>query len=362
MASEPGTASGIENPTRPVRAGEELDWPALDRYLKQVIPGLEGDPEISQYPAGNSNLTYRLRYPGNDLVVRRPPFGTRARSAHSMAREYRIMTAIRPGFPAVPETLHHTHDESVIGAEFYVMRRVDGIHLRDRIPPEWGWGPDQTRSFCLAIWDTLIDLHQLDYQALGLADFGQPEGYAERQIMGWNRRFQKARTPDVPPFEDVQQWLLERLPGPSGQAALLHGDYRIDNLILDPRDPRRIRAVLDWEICALGDPLMDLGSALAYWVQRDDPAFLQTMRLQPSDAEGMLTRAEILAHYQQRTGRNTSDFTYYYLYGIFRNLVIIQQIYYRYFHGQTRDPRFAKFGELAAALGGYCRALLRNSG
>lgn len=360
--SEGQTVGPALNPTRPVRAGEELDWQRLDAYLKSVIDGLAGEPAVSQYPSGNSNLTYRLRYPGHDLVVRRPPFGTRARSAHSMYREYRVINALRPVFPAVPEALHYTDDEDIIGAEFYVMRRVDGVLINDRIPAEWGWDAGRTRRFCLAVWDTLIALHTVDYQAAGLADFGQPEGYASRQVGGWNRRFQQALTPDVEPFDDVQQWLTENLPARRGPPAVLHGDFRIDNLILDPGNPERIRAVLDWEICALGDPLMDLGNALAYWIEPGDPPFLRQLRLQPSDAPGMLTRAEILRHYRQRTGRDLPDFTFYYLYGMFRNTVIIQQIYYRYYHGQTQDARFAGFGRLAQALGAHCRALLREAG
>lgn len=324
------------NPTTAVRTGEELDWPRLDQYLKAELPYLIGQAEVSQFAGGNSNLTYRLKYLNDDLVVRRPPFGTKAKSAHSMIREYRIMNQLKPVFPAVPDTLCYTDDETIIGSEFYVMRKVEGQLIKETLPPEWGFSEQDTRRFCMRFWEKLIDLHQVDYQAAGLGDFGKPEGYVERQILGWNRRFERVITADVDDFADVRAWLEQNLPAESGRHAILHGDYRIDNVVLDHQDPCNILAVLDWEICALGDPLMDLGSSLAYWMQADDPPQLKSLLMQPSAAPGMLTRREILELYQQKTGLDTSDFTFYMCYGYWRVAVILQQIYYRYFHGQTR--------------------------
>ncbi len=350
-----------DNPSRAVRKGEQLDWQALDAFLKLKLAFLQGEPEISQYPAGNSNLTYRLRYPDHDLVVRRPPFGTMAKSAHSMAREYRVMTALRPQFASVPEALLYSDDESVIGAEFYVMRRVEGQVLAGKIPAEWEFSKADTRRFCVAFWKKLIELHQVDYLQVGLEDFGKPQGYAQRQVTGWNRRFQNAKTPDVDAFEDLQRWLEDNIPAQSATASVLHGDYRIDNVILDARDPCKILAVLDWEICALGDPLMDLGNALAYWIEAGDPDFLRGLNLQPSNAPGMLSRQEILELYGQETGRDTTNFTFYYTYGMFRNAVILQQIYFRYFKGETQDKRFSAFGRVAQSLGEHCRNIIRES-
>ncbi len=348
-----------DNPATAVRPGEELDWEALDAWLKRAMPGLRGTPEVSQFAGGNSNLTYRLKYENDDLVVRRPPFGTKARSAHSMIREYRIMKDLKPVYPAVPDTLAYTDDESIIGSEFYVMRKVEGQLIKETLPPEWNFTPQDTRRFCLAFWRKLIELHQVDYRAAGLADFGRPEGYVERQILGWNKRFGRAVTPDVGAFGDVRGWLEAKLPPESGRHAVLHGDYRIDNVILDREDPCRIVSVLDWEICALGDPLMDLGSALAYWMEADDPPALAGLAMQPSTAPGMLTRREILDLYQEATGQDTSDFTFYLVYGYWRVAVILQQIYYRFYHGQTSDPRFKSFGAAAQMLGKHCRKLIQ---
>ncbi len=354
------------NPTAEIRAGEALDWPALDHHLKAHIEGLEGVPVISQYPSGNSNLTYRLRYGDLDLVLRRPPFGTKAKSAHSMIREYRVMTALRPVFAQVPETLYYTDDESVIGAEFYVMKRVEGHVIKSEIPQSWGFDPDRTRLLCTHFWQKLMDLHRVDIAAAGLSDFGKPEGYAARQIHGWNGRYKNAQTPDVDTFEDVQQWLEDALAkhnrsDANNRRSVLHGDFRIDNVILDRDDPTRVLALLDWEICALGDPLMDLGTALAYWTQADDPDYLKGLVMQPSDAPGMMIRAEILDMYQQQTGIDTGNFTFYTVYGYFRNAVILQQIYYRYYQGQTQDQRFKNFGIATQNLGDHCRSLIAAS-
>lgn len=352
---------GDGNPAGPVRKGEDLDWRALDRHLKSVLPHLQGEPGISQFAGGNSNLTYRLQYANDDLVVRRPPFGTKAKSAHSMIREYRVMNALKPVFAPVPETLHYSDDERIIGAEFYVMRKVEGVLIKSRLPSEWNLDLAGTRRFCHRFWEQLIELHQVDYAAAGLGDFGHPEGYVERQVTGWNGRFERVITPDVDDFSGVRNWLMANRPADSARHSILHGDYRIDNIIFDQDDPFNILAVLDWEICAIGDPLMDLGNSLAYWVQADDPDELKQLLVQPSDAPGMLTRAEILELYRAQTGFDTSGFTFYLVYGYWRLAVILQQIYFRYYHGQTQDERFRPFGGVVQKLGEHCLRLVSGS-
>ena len=348
----------INNQGRAVRPGEELDWEALDEALKKAIPGLRGEPVVSQFPGGNSNLTYRLQYADDDLVVRRPPFGTKASSAHSMIREYRIMSGLKPVYPAVPEMLYYSDDASIIGSEFYVMRRVEGAVIRKVLPVQWQLGTADIRHLCTRFWEKLIELHQVNVVDAGLEDFGRADGYVERQVLGWNGRYQRVTTPDVDPFADVQEWLKAHMPVDSGRQSILHGDYRIDNVVLDHERPHVILAVLDWEISALGDPLMDLGSSLAYWMQPDDPAELRGLSMQPSMVPGMLTRKEILALYQDRTGVETGDFDFYLVFGYWRIAVILQQIYYRYFNGQTSDQRFAGFGRAVQSLGVHCQELI----
>ncbi len=344
-----------DNPAGEVRKGEELDIAAVDAILKSHIDGLSGTPNVKQYSSGASNLTYALEYPERSLVLRRPPFGTKPKSGHDMNREYRVMSALKPVFPAVPPTLFYTDDPAIIGSEFYVMDRVDGHLIHTKIPKDWEWSEKETRTLCENFFEKLVELHQVDFNDIGLSDFGKPEGYVDRQIGGWNRRFEKAWTEDVDKFEDVKTWLEDNKPSKETGAAILHGDFRIDNCILNVDDPTRIDAILDWEISALGDPLMDLGNTLAYWIEADDPDLMQLLVRQPSTAPGMMSRSDVLKFYAERTGADVSNFQFYYVYGIWRLAVIIQQIYYRYFHGQTDNPKFKPYGQMANALGQLSR-------
>ncbi|MEL7939991.1 phosphotransferase family protein [Pseudomonas delhiensis] len=327
-----------------IRQGEELDAAAIDPYLKAHIPGLQGEPKISQFPGGASNLTYLLEYPSHELVLRRPPFGRKAKSAHDMGREYRILNQLNAGFPYCPKAYVHCTDESVIGAEFYVMERVNGIILRADLPPELTLDEQQANTLCKNFIDRFVELHNVDYQACGLGDLGKPEGYVQRQIEGWSDRYEKALTPDAPSWEAVKAWLREKMPADHPKPGIVHNDYRFDNVILDPKDPMRIIGVLDWELTTIGDPLMDLGNTLAYWIEADDPAPVQLMRRQPSHLPGMLTRQQFADYYAERAGLPPiGNLDFYYTYGLFRLAGIVQQIYYRYFHGQTQDKRFAQF-------------------
>ena len=347
------------NPTVDVREGESLDIASVDRCLKAAITGLEGTPTLKQYASGASNLTYALDYPNRRLVLRRPPFGDKPKSGHDMHREYRVMTALKGHIP-VPETLFYTANPGVIGSEFYVMERSEGHLIHATIPNDWNWDEAKTRKLCETFFQCLIDLHTADYKAIGLEDFGKPEGYVSRQIFGWNKRWEKAWTEDVKKFEDVQQWLVDNMPPTERGAAIIHGDYRIDNCILNQKDPTQIEAILDWEISALGDPMMDLGNTLSYWIEESDPDFMELLIRQPSAAKGMMTRQEILEFYADRTGADISGFQFYYIYGIWRLAVIIQQIYARYYRGQNDNPRFKPYGQMTGALGELARYKIKT--
>ncbi|MBF8674941.1 phosphotransferase family protein [Pseudomonas fulva] len=326
-----------------VRSGEELDLAAIDRYLKAHIDGLADVPAISQFPGGASNLTYLVKYPNRELVLRRPPFGQKAKSAHDMGREFRILNQLNSGFPYCPKAYAYCTDTRLIGSEFYVMERVKGIILRSDIPAALNLDAARTTALCKSFIDRLVDLHRVDYNACGLSDLGKPDGYVLRQIEGWASRYEKAMTPDAPRWEQVKTWLREKMPVDHVTPAIVHNDYRFDNVILDADNPMRIIGVLDWEMATLGDPLMDLGNSLAYWIQADDPAPVQLMRRQPSNAAGMLTRRQFVDYYAERAGIDLDNFDFYYCYGLFRLAGIVQQIYFRYFHGQTQDKRFAQF-------------------
>jgi aminoglycoside phosphotransferase (APT) family kinase protein len=341
----------------PVRTGEALDVAAVTAWLAPYLPDLQGQPEVTQYAGGASNWTYRLRYPQHDLILRRPPAGTRAKSAHDMAREFHVQQALQPVFPRVPNMIALCQDETVLGVDFYVMERLAGLIPRARMPPGLRLDPGQARQLCLNWVDLLADLHAVDATTPGLAELGKGTGYCQRQIGGWSDRYVKARTWNVPSYAYVRAWLHEHTPADVA-TCVIHGDWRLDNVVLDAADPTRIIGVLDWEMATLGDPLMDLGNALAYWVQADDGYFMRTTRRQPSHLPGMLTRQEIVARYLEKTGRTVQNWQFYEVYGLFRLAVIAQQIYYRYHHGQTRNPAFKNFWIVVNYLYWRCRRVI----
>lgn len=333
---------------RPPRRGEALDVAALEAFLHAHIPDLQTPLEVLQFPAGHSNLTYLLRAGSLEMVLRRPPFGRKPKSGHDMRREWRMISALQNVFPYSPRALVYCEDTSVLGAPFYVMERMHGLLLRRDLPAGLHITPPQMRALCEALIDVHKQLHALDYRRLGLEDFGKPEGYVSRQITGWTQRYRDAITPDVPNFEEVIAWLTAHMP-PERGAAIIHNDYRFDNVVLDPKDFHVI-GVLDWEMATIGDPLMDLGASLAYWVQADDPDELQALRLGPTHLPGALTRREVIQRYIEGSNLREEDLLFYYVYGLFRLAGIAQQIYWRFYHGQTQDQRFRHFNQSVAIL------------
>ncbi len=352
---------------RAVRAEDTFDVAALDHWLREHaapgsgVEGLSGTPEVKQFRGGASNLTYLLSYPERELILRRPPTGTKAVSAHDMAREYRIQSALAPVYPYVPRMVALCEDEDVIGSDFYVMERIEGTILRSRIPPQLGLDEESTRRLCLSAIDRLVELHQIDPETAGLRDMDKGDGYVHRQVEGWSERYRAAHTWNVPNFERVMRWLSERAPRDAPHK-VLHNDFRFDNLVLAPDDSRRIVGVLDWEMATIGDPLMDLGGALAYWVQADDDRLMRALRRQPSDAPGMLTRDELVEHYSARTGLQIEGWTFYEVFGLFRLATIIQQIYKRYHLRQTRNRAFRHYWLGVRYLDRRCLGIIRREG
>ena len=333
-----------------VRAGEALDIERLDRYLKSRLPDLAGQLAVEQFPSGFSNLTYLLRYEERQLVLRRPPFGARIKSAHDMGREYRILSGLIQVYHKVPRPLLYCQDETVLGAPFYVMTRLEGVILRPQMPAEMTPSPGVMSNIAEAFIDNLLVLHGVDIEAAGLGDLGRPEGYIRRQIDGWSKRYLAAQTDDIGELQRAAAWLAEVQPVESG-ATLIHNDSKYDNLVLDPDDWSSIIGVLDWEMATIGDPLMDLGSSLGYWVEASDPAEIQTLRLSPTNVPGNPTREELLHRYAQQSGRQVDNPAFYYVYGLFKLAVIVQQIYARYRRGDTQDPRFADLIHAVRACG-----------
>ncbi|MFL6237507.1 MAG: phosphotransferase family protein [Thermoanaerobaculia bacterium] len=334
-----------------VRPGEEIDAAALAAWLKGKLLGIEGPVTVEQFPGGHSNLTYLLRFGNSELVLRRPPFGSRVKTAHDMGREYRVLSRLYAVYPKAPRALLHCDDPEVIGAPFYIMERVRGVILRHPQAPQGiDLPPERMRATSEAAVDGLADLHAVDYRAAGLEDLGKPEGYAARQVEGWTGRWRKSRTEEVPDLDRAAAWLAASLPAESG-AALIHNDYKYDNLVLYPQELERVVAVLDWEMATVGDPLMDLGTSLGYWMDPDDAPELRLLPAGPTTLPGNLSRAGVVERYAARTGRDVSQILFYYVYGLFKVAVIAQQIYYRYAQGLTRDERFASLIGAVRILG-----------
>ena len=352
----------IDSPAA-VRPGEELDLGALASYLREHLPaaGLEVPSDavlaVEQFPAGWSNLTYLLAFGPHELVLRRPPFGNLVASAHDMGREFRVLSALAPVWPLAPRPYLLCADGAVLGAPFYVMQRVRGLILRRQPPDGFELTPVRARALSEALIDGLAALHRVDYAAAGLADLGRPEGYARRQVEGWVKRYFDAKTDLHPALEAAADELRQRVPPESG-AALLHNDYKYDNLVLDPGDPTEIRAVLDWEMATVGDPLFDLGTTLGYWVEAGDPAELRAFAMGPTAAPGSLTRRQLAERYAAATGADLGDLAFHHAFGLLKLAVIVQQIYARWKTGKTEDPRFARLDRAVGLLGETSRAAL----
>jgi aminoglycoside phosphotransferase (APT) family kinase protein len=334
----------------PVRPGEELPVATVEAYLAQRLPDSSGPLAVEQFPHGHSNLTYLLRTGDKEFVLRRPPFGNQVKTAHDMGREFRVLSRLSAVFPPAPRPYCYCEDSGVLGVPFYVMERRRGVILRRADHSDRTIDPPTARRLSTALIDTLALLHALDYKAAGLADVGRPDGYVTRQVTGWINRYANARTDPLPEMDRIAQWLTDHTPTESG-AALVHNDYKYDNLVLDPADLTRIVAVLDWEMATVGDPLMDLGTTLGYWVEPSDPESMHVLAVGPTALPGTLTRQELVARYAEKTGRDVSGVLFYYCFGLYKIAVILQQIYARYVRGHTRDERFARLNERVAALG-----------
>ncbi len=331
---------------RAVRSGEELDVAKLASFLADVVGSIDGDVEVLQYPSGHSNLTYLVKArlasgAERELVLRRPPFDNRVKSAHDMGREVRVLTALAGLYDKAPRPIASTEDASILGAPFYVMERIRGVILRRKLSPGISLDEATAARIASSFVDALVELHELPVEGTPLASIGKPEGYVERQVTGWAKRYEASKTDEIEDIERVAKWLAASIPV-SGRASLIHNDFKLDNLVLSEDDLSRIIGVLDWEMATVGDPLMDLATSLAYWVQADDPEPLQAYAFGPTNAPGMPTRRALLdAYAARRPGIVPADMRFYYVFAIFKNAVVAQQIYARYARGATKDERFA---------------------
>jgi aminoglycoside phosphotransferase (APT) family kinase protein len=342
--------------TRAVRASEELDWRALQAYaLPRLAEVCQDDFDagaplaVEQFPGGHSNLTYLLRFGAREFVMRRPPFGAVAPRAHDMAREFRILQSLHPVFPLAPRPFLLCEDASVVGATFYIMERRLGLVVRSEEPPELAGRPAERRRASAALTDALADLHAVDVATHGLDSLGKPAGFVERQARGWAERWRRSQTDEVPEMDALAEWLTSRLPPDPPRPVMVHGDYKLDNVMLDAGNVGRVAGVFDWEMCAVGDPLVDLGILLGYWVHTATGARRDTISA-VTDREGWFTREELIERYGSRTNFDLSRLSFYEVFAVFKLAVIVQQIFFRYRSGQTDDPRFAALGERVSWL------------
>lgn len=359
-----------------VRRGEELDVAALDRYLREHLAAdssqIDSDAklEVEQFPGGHSNLTYLIRFGDREFVLRRPPVGPVAPTAHDMPREYKLLSVIHPRFPLAPKPVLLCDDASVIGVPFYLMERRRGFIVRFDLPPRIADSLDLRRRLSEMVVDTLVALHAVDIQSSGIVQIGKPAGFVTRQVRGWADRWQRSKTGELAEMDQVVQWLMDRIPPEPETATIVHNDFKLDNLMLDEHDPVRVVAVLDWEMCTVGDPLVDVGLLLTYWTMNQagksekgtgaggDPN--RSLRA-VTNGPGWLTREEIIDRYQTQTGRDLSRIVFYETFARFKVAVVIQQIYFRYVQGQTRDERFRHLDGMVRELAEEALELARQS-
>ncbi len=341
----------IDQP-KEIRFGEELPIEALTAYLRTIKPEWEQISDVKQFPSGFSNLTYFLKIADKEIVLRRPPFGANVKSGHDMHREFKVMTALKPTYGKVPQTLHYCQDDSIMGCDFYMMERVTGI-----VPRGDGDGisAESFKELSMAWLRALVELHHLDYIEIGLENLGKPEGYNERQVNGWIKRYAKAQTSDEKVVIEVMNWLSKAIPEECDHT-LIHNDYKYDNVIFDTDNWGTLKAVLDWEMATIGDPMMDFGTSVSYWSEEEDLAIFGELIKLPTWQNGNPSKVELVESYALLSGRDVSNILYYYVFGLFKTAVVVQQIYYRYHNGFTKDVRFKDLGKAAIA---FCRKAKR---
>jgi aminoglycoside phosphotransferase (APT) family kinase protein len=327
-----------EDAPREIRKGEELDLARLSAYLDAQFGA--GEVRVAQFPGGHSNLTYLVQHGDREYVLRRPPFGSKVKTAHDMGREFTVLSRLSAVYSRAPRPFAYEATGEVLGAPFYLMERRRGVILRRDLPEELTSDLPRVRRICDQLVDALVDLHAVDYATAGLGDFGKPTGYIERQVTGWSRRYVDSQTDDIPAVTEASAWLAANLPA-EGPPALIHNDFKFDNVIFDPT-LERITGVLDWEMATIGDPLMDLGTSLSYWAEAGDTQAFHQLPFGPTSKPGMMTRRDFAERYFERSGRHADNLVFYYAFGLIKTAVVLQQIYYRWRKGITSDARFAQ--------------------
>ncbi|MDQ6645380.1 MAG: phosphotransferase family protein [Chloroflexota bacterium] len=325
-----------------------IDEENLRRYLAQSLPGEDTPLEIERISGGHSNETFYIQRGNQQWVLRRPPRGPLLPTAHDVLREYRVLKALNTTTVPTPRALLACDDTSIIGAPFYLMERVAGIVVRHELPP-YATDTVGRRTVSKALLDALVALHSVDWRAVGLGDFGKPEGYLERQLRRWGGQLEKSRQRPLSDLDAVTVWLSEHMPT-SGPATIVHGDYRLDNVMLAHDEPRVV-AIFDWEMATIGDPLADVGYLLSFWREPGDPVpEFASDAWRIMEQPGFLSRAEVTQYYAERTGRTVREMAFYQALAIWKLAILLEGSYSRHRSGMTDDPFFAQLGEGVPAL------------
>ena len=331
-----------------VRKGEEIEMEKLNAYLRNSASQVGDVLEVTQFAGGFSNLTYCLKTSSGEYVLRRPPFGANIKSAHDMGREFKVLRLLKKHYSKVPAPVAYCEDIEVIGAPFYIMERLQGNILRAANAPKMQLSPEVLGLSSQSLVDNLVTLHGLDIDATGLIQLGKPDGYVQRQVEGWIKRYYNSETDKIESLDSVAEWLNSNLPV-EHKAAFIHNDYKYDNVIFNPDNLADIVGVLDWEMATVGDPLMDLGGTLAYWSEPTDSDEIKYFNL--TWLPGNLTRQGVIDRYAEKSGRDVSNILFYYVFGLYKNAVIAQQIYARWKQGHSKDPRFGMLLPIIQGLG-----------
>src|SRR4051794_17933342 len=360
MASS--SSNGFNDPT--AQRLERITTGADPQVVGPLLARVLHDPrwlecDVALMSGGKSNLTYRVASDAGEVILRRPPLGHILPTAHDMVREHRVMKALDGTAVPVPRVLYLGDAEAGLEAPFYVMERVLGHICRNALPPGYADTPDRRRSIGEALVDVLADLHAIDPAEVGLAEFGRPAGFMERQLRRWSQQWEASKVDDLPPLDRLRDDLVRRLPEQRA-SSIVHGDYRLDNTILHATQPGRITAVLDWEMSTLGDPFSDLGSLLSFWSEEADPDVLLTARIVApvTAAEGFPSREEVIERYARRTGFDVSAVDWFQAFAFFKLAVVCQGIAARADGGSMVGGGFDDARRLVAPLVDAGRHLL----
>ena len=345
----------------PVRPGEELDWTSIAAFLRERLPGLDGELSVLQFPNGSANLTYLLRFGDVPLVLRRPPFGRIAPGAHDMAREHRVLSRLWQAFPPAPRALVLCEHEGITGAKFFIMEFRSGVVIWDSIPASMRCHADAARRVGFAVIRALAGLHQVDYARIGLADLGRPDGFIARQLRGWRSRWEAVASPAASATMIEVADVLERTMPPTQRAAILHNDLKLDNCQFDPADPDLVHSVFDWDMATLGDPLVDVGILLNYWPDPSDSPGDRGMYPDGQEMLGLPSQAEILAVYGAVTGLELADIRWYQAFASWKTAIVLQQLHDRYLRGETSDERMASRGDRVTEFAARAARLLQGA-